>query len=514
MKTYHTIGLFLFFLFQPVAGLPGASPSGSFFEACDAFLKKYVDDGLVHYARIKKNREDLTRVLRLSEQMTFAPDASADMKLAFWINAYNLHVIETVVDHYPLESPKEVFGFFSRRKHRVAGRQLTLDEIEHEIIRKQFKDPRIHFALVCAAISCPPIIPEAYLPDRLQEQLDSRTEAVINDPKFVRVESPGTVWVSALFKWYQSDFVAEGGHLLDFINRYRRSKIAATSSIRFMSYDWSLNDTGELEEDDQAFESLQQYTPSTLLPPGHYELKWFNNLYTQTAFFDEAGSRRPLNARTTYFTGILYTLFGWSETVNVGLDLYFKSVRTDRKDSSPFSILRFETGPNARTALATVAPKIKIVPFAAIPNLSMQTLLVIPVAADLQGLQGGGLFLEYDDVQWWTQLFLDYRLNPTYYLYLESGLFVRFDRRDPALLTPVKVILNAFLSSKTTTYFQAELAPTWDGLNWSTYYSQIGMGLKYLFLPNFEIEILYTAFPIGKSGGAGQTYNLGLRVVL
>ncbi|MDP3703578.1 MAG: DUF547 domain-containing protein, partial [Candidatus Omnitrophota bacterium] len=161
-------------------------------------------------------------------------------------------VVKGVLDHYPLASVKEVKGFFDRLRYRVAGRDLTLNEIEGE--GRALGDWRIHFAVVCASSSCPLLRAEAYAADRLKAQLAEQTRQFLNDPKRgLRIED-GTVWASKIFDWYATDFLPtkEVGlfrrlppeKLLGVLSAYYKSDVASPRGrleLKFMDYDWSLN---------------------------------------------------------------------------------------------------------------------------------------------------------------------------------------------------------------------------------------------------------------------------------
>ena len=159
-------------------------------ELFNQVLQEHVKDGRIDYAKLKANPEQFEKSL---DQLAAAkPDEmSYNEQMAFWINAYNVLVIKGVIDHYPIKSVKKVKlfnGFFSRLKFQVAGETYSLDHIEHDIIRKEFVDPRIHFALVCASISCPPIENKVYLPETIEERLDVVTLKFVTDPEKVRLD--------------------------------------------------------------------------------------------------------------------------------------------------------------------------------------------------------------------------------------------------------------------------------------------------------------------------------------
>jgi len=183
------------------------------------------------------------------------PDAMAgeDERFAFWINAYNLMAIRTVVDHYPLASIRDAGGIFRPVWKRVAGkaggREVTLDQIEHEILRPRFRDPRVHFAIVCASVSCPDLRPEPYRAATLSAQLDDAALSFLANPaKGLRIdEEKKSLQVSSIFKWFAEDFAATGG-VVAFVKAKADGDIAARvaafgdNDLTYLDYDWSLND--------------------------------------------------------------------------------------------------------------------------------------------------------------------------------------------------------------------------------------------------------------------------------
>ena len=246
------------------------------------------------------------------------------------------------------------------------------------------------------------------------------------------------------------------------------------------------------------------------------DIKIFNNLYTQTAFFNDSGKRTDGGRRDTYFTSIISINIGYKPTLNFGLDLYPKAVRVGSSDSSPFDVLQFTTDNQSRTALAAIAPKVKFTPFKKVPGLAFQSSLYIPVSSDLEGAQSGRPFLDFDDPQIWTQAFYDLSLNPSLLVYLEGGVFFRYDNTGTNAASewvfPTKAILNYFATPRWTLYGVTEVTPFWNK-NFGSLYTQVGAGIKFLVAPRFEIEMLATTFPLGVNKGAGQTYNFGFRFI-
>ena len=209
-----------------------------FFKKTDTFLGKYIRNGNVDYTAIKAEYNSL------KELVAFIANADInskdqDTKTAFYLNAYNLLVIKSVVDNLPLKSPLDVSGFFDSKKHAVAGSYLTLNDLENKKLRS---DARVHFVLVCAAKGCPKIISEAYLPETMQIQLETQTIKAINNDTFIKVDhETKTVEISQIFDWYKDDFISSSGSVINYINKYRINEIPTSYTISYSTYDWNLN---------------------------------------------------------------------------------------------------------------------------------------------------------------------------------------------------------------------------------------------------------------------------------
>ena len=213
-------------------------------------LQEHVDKERVDYAKLKSNPEKLEAYLDLLA-VAKPSEMSFNAQLAFWINTYNALVIKGVIDHYPTKSVRKVKafgGFFSRLKFQVAGETYSLNQIEHDIIRTEFVDPRVHFALVCASISCPPLENTVYLPETIEEQLDAVTLKFVTNPKKVRLDrSKRRVYLSKIFKWYKKDFTEGYDGVADFLADYLPSEdadfvLAKDVKFHYLDYDWTLND--------------------------------------------------------------------------------------------------------------------------------------------------------------------------------------------------------------------------------------------------------------------------------
>jgi hypothetical protein len=176
-----------------------------------------------------------------------------EQKLAYWINVYNAFTVRLVVDHYPLRSirsigvlPGSAFRKSFIPMKSLRGRKLSLDDVEHEILRREFDEPRIHFAIVCASLSCPVLRGEAYRARELDSQLDHAAREFVRDPRRNRFDAgAGIFHASAIFKWFREDF-ERGGSLRSFLSSYTDRAAAAAlrngdARIEYLDYDWSLN---------------------------------------------------------------------------------------------------------------------------------------------------------------------------------------------------------------------------------------------------------------------------------
>lgn len=211
-----------------------------FFEKTDGFFKTHVKNGLVDYVEIKKDPTVLYELVEMAKTISVDKDNEAEYQ-AFWINGYNLTVIMGIMNNYPLNSPLEIDGFFDKTTYDIGGKIITLNDIENKLLRAVFpKEARFHFVLVCGGLGCPPIIKEAYLPSKLNEQLARQTKQALNDPNFIRVKK-NKVQVSQIFEWYPKDFLQGGNSLIDFINAYRSEPLPEKAKVSYYQYDWALN---------------------------------------------------------------------------------------------------------------------------------------------------------------------------------------------------------------------------------------------------------------------------------
>lgn len=178
----------------------------------NAILQKYVQGDYFQYGELKQNQADLARFERFLRWQ-----ADADVKsmpradqIAFYINAYNSCCIKAILDHYPVDTPKKIDGFFDKLKFKVAGEKLTVSEIEYDRLIANYKDMRAHFAVVCADRGCLPLKPSAYRGESLDVDLDAAAKRFVADTRHFAVDKKnGEVRISKIFEWYGPKFLKD-----------------------------------------------------------------------------------------------------------------------------------------------------------------------------------------------------------------------------------------------------------------------------------------------------------------
>jgi Protein of unknown function, DUF547 len=227
----------------------GTPPS---YAAWTALVKKHVDNqGMVDYQGFIKDSLELRAFLAVLSSDPPGPEWSSEDQIAYWLNAYNAFTIKLIVDHYPIKSikdlgPKHQIIFINtpwdKKFFKIGDRTMTLNTIEHRILRQDFKEPRIHFALNCASMSCPKLRREAYEGKQLNEQLTDQAKDFLRDKKRNEVDARKPK-LSAIFDFYGKDMRKWSGKtLVGFINQYSPVPISEDADIEFLDYDWSLNE--------------------------------------------------------------------------------------------------------------------------------------------------------------------------------------------------------------------------------------------------------------------------------
>jgi len=207
----------------------------------DGLLQKHVSDyGEVNYKGFKQDVNELNGYLNSLSDNAPANSWSEEETLAYWMNVYNAFTVKLILQNYPLKSIKDIDGPWDHRFIRIGSKWYTLNDVEHRIIRKM-NEPRIHFALVCAAVSCPRLYNKAFTAKNLEEDLSLLTRGFLNDTS-KNIISENSVQLSKIFKWYGGDFRKNGNTLIGFLSEYTGIDISPNAQKSFMNYNWELNE--------------------------------------------------------------------------------------------------------------------------------------------------------------------------------------------------------------------------------------------------------------------------------
>lgn len=231
---------------KPIVEKP--KPVGFSHDTWNVLLGKYVSNGKVNYSAFKQEEAQLDTYLDMLKKTPIQDSWSRNKKLAYWINAYNAFTVQIVMRNYPTPGIKEIKNgipfvntVWDIKFINIENQTYDLNNIEHGIIRQRFDEPRIHFALNCASISCPRLRNEAFFPDRLDEQLTDNARYFLSNPIKNKLNSERSE-ISKIFKWYGVDFRKGDNTVRKFIDQYSDVKITADTKIDHMGYDWRLND--------------------------------------------------------------------------------------------------------------------------------------------------------------------------------------------------------------------------------------------------------------------------------
>ena len=244
-------------------------------------LESYVDaNGMVNYQQLKANRKKLDQfVTQLAKLDTKIYDKWNDnAKIAFWLNAYNALTLKAIIDNYPIKpaflmsaiypknSIRQIPGVWKKIKFDVTGKKMSLEHLEHKILRKNFTEPRIHIAMVCAAIGCPALRSEPYTGQKLDAQLSDQSKRFLADSEKFKIDRENNiVYISPILKWFAKDFTVldsdevplshhgkSESSVLKFISLYVEKKdakylLSKKFKIKYLKYDWTLNEQSKSE---------------------------------------------------------------------------------------------------------------------------------------------------------------------------------------------------------------------------------------------------------------------------
>lgn len=488
------------------------------FDDIDQLYTTISKSGLVDYEAAAVYSTNLDQIVDAIANVD-GKTLSTEDRYFLYINAYNILTINQVLDYMPLTSVKRAKSFF-QRKHKVAGRELSLNQIEAEL--QKYDDARIHLALVCGAVSCPPLSEKPY---RNSDDLDIAVAMSLGSPQVFQMDlDQQKLYISNIFRWYTDDFDGVQAWLSDQLDMD-----FTDYSIEYLTYDWSLNAYHDASDftlsstigtglDDES-----RYFASRLYDKGQFEVNVFNNYYSQVD---------PGDDRYSFHTTTITYLRGVNNRLNVGLDMRIRGVSRSIGDGR-FDALRFANdgfiseSSYTRSGISAIGPRIKYQPWKQLGNVTVQHILFFPTMRDAGGNNETG-FIDWGSPVLWNDLFFDQGLGAKSSIFVQAGLYLENINRAAfraadgywQLSTPVTLIYNYFASTKSTFYALLGSSPRW-GYSVSNGgddlqvipddFSQFGAGYKYFITDEIQAEVLYTRFNTVVPGRSANTYNLGVR---
>ncbi|NVK64064.1 MAG: DUF547 domain-containing protein [Flavobacteriales bacterium] len=523
------------FLFVSIYSVGFSQNEFDFFSTADTFFFKYCLNGKVDYVHLKSD-PDLPKMIAYIGE-TSLPSGK---EKAYLINVYNIYVISKVAQNYPIGSPMDDSGFFTDKSFLLNGRKVSLDHLENDIIRKEYPDPRLHFALVCGAVGCPPIPHFAYRQELLDAQLDQQTTKALNNDQFVYT-SDNTIYLSEIFSWYEEDFGKNKAEVVAFINSYRTEKFDESHRVQYYPYDWTLNGKTSPEMGINVGEphttnissppNLQTFTAGSLLGKGKADLTLFNTLYTENKQLWMGN--RISGYRSTFMTHLFQFTYGITKNkrVNIGFDVSFRS--SGNSNDSTFAgispAFSYQNSPESRVGITSAGIRVKVQPFKQVADFSIQSTFSIPTIKHPEGLYTANseenlFWADWDRYTWWNQFFYS-KTWGDFQLFTEFDLWFRFKRNESQigmLDLPVSAFISYFPTKKITFYAMTQhvhrytnnIEPNNPNItDWVVpmNYTASGVGFKYQILSNLNLELLYTNFWRGRNSGLGNTFNLGIK---
>ncbi len=465
------------------------------------FFQSYVDDGLVNYSEIDTDQLSIL-IKKVQSQITTPLDKSDETKSNL-INLYNLLVIDQVVKNYPVNSVMQVSGFFDNKVISLQGRDISLNTLEKDILLKNFPDARLHFALNCGAVGCPPLSSLPFTPENIEQQLEELTKSFINDPDQTLIDSKEQkIGLSEIFRWYTSDFTS-GGTMKDFLSPYITEDLSSYD-FYYYPYDWSLNEKTNAVFTNQ--NQIQPYRVSNLYRKGQNEFKLWNGIWSE--LYNDG--QYTENLRSSYMSSFLQVLLGSDKNINYGADLIFKSnVQNELASRGIFAPLHLKKTSQLTThdgvtvtdrydqpvytyydyGVSHIGPKIKLPISKKLPSLILQQTFFLPIQKSVDGT-----YVSF------TQFFYDKLIGTNQQLFIEASSWLAYkDEFQPNFY--FKAFYSYFPHPKFTLYATGVIP------------AEVGLGAKYFITPHIEIEILGTKYiPVGTYENRNvSTINLGLR---
>lgn len=496
---------FCFIVFLTMTCLSLTGQKSDFDIQYEKLVKRYVVENKVDYTAINKSTLDQ---INLALANTELRNINHNSDFSFLINVYNFLVIFQVKEHYPISSVKDVPVFFDK-PFQIGEINLSLNDLEQQIIN-QSGNANFHLLLNCGAISCPPI---HYI--SRDADLNALSLKILTNNKIASINhEKRNIKLSKIFFWYLADFGTEKDikkQIADIKDNQNLTKYKVT----YFNYNWLLND---LSSNDYLI-----YYPTKLYKKGGWELKIFNNYYTQS----------DNGFRSNFFSSFIQLQIGSNKNINFGLDVKLRSV--NQGNVGLFSALNFKTElfnfdndvlSFSRSGVSAIGPRIKYQPFKNKGHINfLHSVYFVPMNNTEGNFEFG--YFDFQNIQVFNNVFIEKELSVKKRLFFDLGFHIEniklglsdTENHNMQIQIPVTAIYSYYPNPKATLYALANVAlkpvftyaeGSYQSVNWDGY-AQLGIGAKYYITPFLELELLYTYFADRTPGRVANTFNIGLR---
>ncbi len=476
-----------------------------FNERFQSFINKFNIKGQLDYAQL--NYEQIASLSSALDEID-TQELSLHQQNVLDINAYNLLVIQKILDQYPIKSVLDIPLFFTE-EFILFDKAISLDKLEERIL-KNSENPLVHLLLNCGAKSCPSL---QYIDP--STELNEYYRNALQDTDIIRIEkSQNAICFSQIFFWYMDDFESLGEKKA-WLSEYLDIKIDLELKEKYLEYDWRLNDI--------ISEEYLIYYPTKLFRKGGFELKIFNNYYTQS----------DMGLRSNFFSSFIQLLIGTNNNFNIGFDIKLRSV--NQGDVGLFSALGLKNQvynisngiPTfSRFGISGIGPRIKYQPSMNNGNINvLHAIYFVPLENAEGNFEYG--YSDYQNVQIFNNVWYEKEFSVKKRLFLDFGFHIenlklgvqRNENHFMQVVIPVTGIYSYYPSPKSTFYALANYGQKFtfqfdqdkDTEIKLGAYGQIGGGAKYYLTDWMELEALYTYFIDTTPGRTAHTFNIGFR---
>ncbi|MEO5572618.1 MAG: DUF547 domain-containing protein [Bacteroidia bacterium] len=562
----------LFLLFS--LSVAAQQPRDDFFSNAHELFSNYVSKGKVNYAALKKNTALLNRLSHEIETFNL-PTAGKNTRQAFYLNAYNILVIKAAAENYPLQSPLNIPGFFDAQTHKIAGEELTLDELEKITIGNEYDDPRIHFWLSKAALGGPVINENALMMYNINDLLDQQMAATVNNSSIVAVDSKSKeVLVPMTFKINESDITRNGKTVLDFINNWREKKITSDFKISYYSFNWDVNDSQDKQKikltvqtvvpaaatvvkttvattDSTAEQPAVKTVAAEKEPPAaienastgeasgtfssaeakpeaddilsqgsymlhsDFQIRTTGTLNTQHAAYNNGLDRVNNPVRTTAFNFGIQAWSHLSARADYGVQFTFRSLVIDDYSSSPYAALSFSNGKNSKVYFRDVTNSIKYLIHDGKSRITAISSFNVPVTKSNVITYGKDTLVDSGTSQWFNQLFYVRNFSKYFTLNFELNGTLRFNIPANAKKLLMRSSLlpefNYWFNDAFRFYAFFELNPQVNHGFFSNFYFREGAGITLIPGKTAQWDFQYNYLALGKRSLATSSFLFGGR---